>query len=101
MMDKFKIFLINDKPYLTIDEDVKIGDHAVVSVNELYPTLVECKNEEQIKIIQQPVTSMTKRHKVVMMPDAMNLDDTFLSVLKQKEGAISVTMNNGEIKIVD
>lgn len=100
-MDKFKIFLINDKPYLTIDEDVKVGDHAIVSVNELYPTLVECKNEEQIKIIQQPSTSMTKRHKVIMIPDAMNLDETTLTSLKEREGAISVTMNNGEIKIVD
>jgi len=101
MEQKFKIFMVENEPYLTIDEDVIIGDKAIVTVGELFATLVECKNEEQIKLIQDPKLSMTKRHKVVMTPDKMNLDEKTLSLLKSKEGAIVVEYNDGEIKILE
>jgi hypothetical protein len=101
MEQTFKIFLVDKQPYLTIDEDVAIGDCAIISVGELYPTFVECKNDEQINLFQKPKTSLTKRHKVVMKPDELNLDQTLLSLLKEKEGPLTVTYQNGEIKVVD
>jgi hypothetical protein len=101
MEQKFKIFMVENEPYLTIDENVSIGDKAIVTVGELFPTLVDCQNEDQIKIIQEPKLSMTKRHKVVMTPDKMNLNEHTLSLLKGREGAVVVEYNDGEIKIVE
>jgi hypothetical protein len=101
MEQKFKIFMVDDRPYLKVDENVNIGDKAIVTVGDLYPTLVECQNEDQIKIIQESKLSMTKRHKVVMTPDKMNLDEQTLSLLKGKEGSVVVEYNEGEIKIVE
>ena len=48
MEQTFKIFVVQNEPYLTIDEDVKVGDKAIVTVNDMFPTLVECQNEDQI-----------------------------------------------------
>jgi hypothetical protein len=101
MEQKFKIFMVDNQPYLTIDENVIIGDKAIVTVGDLFPTLVECQNEDQIKIIQESKLSMTKRHKVVMTPDKMNLDEHTLSLLKGREGSVAVEYNDGEIKIME
>jgi hypothetical protein len=96
----FKLFMVDKKPYLTIDEDVKIGDKAIVTMGELFPTLVDCQNDDQIRLFQKPKTSMTKRHKVIMTPDKINLDETLLSVLNETEGSLTVTYDNGEIKVL-
>ena len=96
----FKIFVIQNEPYLTIDEDVKIGDKAIVTVGDLYPTFVECQNEEQINLFQKPKTSMTKRHKVVMTPDKLELENDILNLLSEREGPLVVTYQDGVIKVV-
>ena len=75
MEQTFKIFVVQNEPYLTIDEDVKVGDKAIITVGELFPTFVECQNEEQIKLIQTPKLSMNKRHKIVMKPNEISLDE--------------------------
>ena len=100
MEQTFKIFVIQNEPYLTIDEDVKVGDKAIITVGELYPTLVECQNEDQINIFQKPKTSMTKRHKVVMTPDKLDLDGDILNLLSDRDEPLTVTYENGEIKVV-
>jgi len=100
MDQTFKLFIVDSKPYLTLDEDVKIGDKAIVTMNDMYPTLVDCANDEQISIIQKPLTKMTKRYKVVMLPDKINLDEKTITDLKQKEGSTVVKVEDGEVKIV-
>ena len=100
MEQTFKIFVVQNEPYLTIDEDVKVGDKAIVTVGELFPTFVECQNEEQINLFQKPKTSMTKRHKVVMTPDNLELDNDILNLLSDREEPLTVTYVNGEIKVV-
>jgi len=100
MEQTFKIFVIQNEPYLTINEDVKVGDKVIVTVGELYPTLIECQNEDQINLFQKPKTSMTKRHKVVMLPDKLELDNDILNLLSESDGPLTVTYENGEIKVV-
>ena len=100
MEQTFKIFVIQNEPYLTIDEDVKVGDKAIVTVGDLYPTFVECQNEEQINLFQKPKTSMTKRHKVVMTPDKLDLDNEILNLLSEREEPLVVTYQDGVIKVV-
>jgi hypothetical protein len=97
----FKLFLIDEKPYLTVDEDVKVGDKVIVTVGGQYPSLIECKNDDQINLIQKPQTSLTKRHKVVMQPKEMELDEKVLSILRRTERAVSVFYENGEINILE
>ena len=100
MEQTFKIFVIQNEPYLTIDEDLKIGDKAIITVGERFPTLVECQNNEQIGLFQDSKLSMTKRHKVVMTPDKLELDNDILNLLNEREDPLSVTYENGEIKVV-
>jgi hypothetical protein len=100
MEQTFKLFLVNNKPYLTIDEDVKIGDKVIVTMGELYPTLVDCIHDDQINLFQKPKTTMTKRHKVVMLPDKINLDETTLDTLNKNEGPLVVTYKDNQIKII-
>jgi hypothetical protein len=101
MEKTFKLFLVDSKPYLTIDEDVKIGDKAIVSVNDYYPTLVNCVNDEQINLIQKPKLSMTKRYKVLKESETLELNEDVIDILKQKNGAITVKYNDGEITVME
>ena len=100
MEQTFKIFVVQNEPYLTIDEDVKVGDKAIVTVNDMYPTLVECQNEDQINLFQKPKTSMTKRYKVVMTPDKLELDNNILNLLSERDEPLVVTYQDGVIKVV-
>ena len=100
MEQTFKIFVVQNEPYLTIDEDVKVGDKVIITVGELYPTFVECQNDEQINLFQKPKTSMTKRHKVVMMPDKLELENDILNILSERQDPLTVTYVDGVIKVV-
>ena len=92
--------MVKEKPYLTVDEVVSIGDTAIVTVGDLYPTVVECKNDEVIELIQNPKLSMTKRHKVIMKPEKINLDEKTLRAFGNEDGFVLVEVEDGEIKIV-
>ncbi len=92
--------MVKEKPYLTVDEDLSVGDTAIVTVGEFYPTVVECKNDEQISLIQDSKLSMTKRHKVIMKPEKINLDDETIRAFGNEDGFVMVEVEDGEIKIV-
>jgi hypothetical protein len=100
MKQTFKLFMVKEKPYLTVDEDLSVGDTAIVTVGEFYPTVVECKNDEQISLIQDSKLSMTKRHKVIMKPEKINLDDETIRAFGNEDGFVMVEVEDGEIKIV-
>lgn len=93
--------MVKEEPFLTIDEDVIIGDTAIVTVNNRFPTVVECQNEEQIKLIQNPKLSMTKRHKIVMKPNEINLDEKTINSFGEDDSFIIVEVEDGEIKVVN
>jgi hypothetical protein len=101
MEQTFKIFVIDKQPFLTIDEDVQIGDKVIVTVNDLFPSLVVCQNEEQINLFQKSKLSMTKRYKVVSMPDTLDLDDSLLEKLNNRELPLEVYYENGVINLID
>jgi hypothetical protein len=101
MTNIYKLFFVSRKPYLTIDEDVKVGDRAIVSVSDLYPTLVECMNEDQINIFQKPKTSSTKRYKVVYDENNYNFDKELISSLMEKELPSIIKIENDKFIVVD
>jgi hypothetical protein len=101
MKQIFKLFIVKDEPYLTVDENVVIGDTAIVTVGDRYPSVVECQNDDQIKLIQDPKLSLTKRHKVVMKPSKLDLDESITGYLNGEDGMIMVEVENGNFKILN
>ena len=101
MKQTFKLFIVKEEPYLTTDENLVIGDTAIVTVNNRFPTLVECQNQEQINLIQEPKLSMTKRHKVIMKPEKIDLDDETIRAFGNGDGFIIVEVEDGKIKVVN
>jgi predicted phage-related endonuclease len=101
MKQVFKLFIVKKEPYLTVDENVSVGDLAIVSVGDKYPTVVECRNDEQINLIQNPKLSLTTRHKVVMKPNELDLDDSFNQYLDGEDGMIVVEVEDGNFKILN
>jgi hypothetical protein len=97
----FKLFVVKDEPYLTIDENVIIGDKAIVTVNGMFPSVVECFNDEQIGLFQNPFTKMTKRHKVVMGPNEFTIEEDLKQKLVMSETSINVEYEEGEIIILE
>ena len=97
----FKLFMVDKKPYLTIDEEVKIGDMAIVTVGDMYPSVIECKNDEQINVIQKPKTSSTKRYKVIMKPEDVILEQSIIESLSVNDLPVMVEFENGEITIIE
>jgi hypothetical protein len=100
-MERFKLFYKDEEYFLTKDEDVIVGDTAIVTVNDLFPSVVVCQNEDQINIIQKPVTKSTKRYKVVERLKKDFFDEKTNGVLQEKEGAVIVEYNDGQINIVE
>ena len=101
MKQTFKIFVVKNEPYLTVDENVVIGDKAIVSVNDMYPRVVDCANEVQIDLFQKPLTSMTKRYKIVMGPNELNLEQNLIDEIQNKEVGVLVEYEDGEITIIE
>jgi hypothetical protein len=101
MKQIFKLFIVKDEPYLTVDEDVVIGDIAIVTVGDQFPSVVECQNDDQIKLIQNSKLSLTKRHKVVMKPSELDLDESITGYLNGEDGMIMVEVEDGNFKILN
>jgi hypothetical protein len=93
--------MVDKKPYLTIDEEVKIGDMAIVTVGDMYPSVIECKNDEQINVIQKPKTSSTKRYKVIMKPEEVKLEQSIIESLSLNDLPVMVEFENGQINILE
>jgi hypothetical protein len=100
-MERFKLFYKDNEYFLTKDEDVIVGDTAIITVLDFYPTVVQCQNDDQIKIFQNPLTKSTKRYKVIERLNVDSFDEKTNSILQQKEGAVIVEYQDGEIKILE
>ncbi len=101
MKQIYKIFMVDNKPYITIDENVVIGDKAIVTVGDQFPTLVECQNDEQINLFQKPKTSLTKRHKIVSESHGLQLTDEIVEYVRNKNGVTIVEVIDGVSTILE
>jgi hypothetical protein len=101
MEKTFKLFLVEEQPYLTTDENVVIGDKVIVTVGDLYPSVITCQNEEQINLFQKSKLSMTKRYKVIMSPEQINLEKNIIEILSLSDKPLNVSYENGEINIIN
>ena len=101
MEKTFKLFLVEEQPYLTTDENVVIGDKVIVTVGDLYPSVITCQNEEQINLFQKSKLSMTKRYKVIMSPEQINLEKNIIEILSLSDKPLNVSYENVEINIIN
>jgi len=49
-----KIIIMEKEPYLVSDDEIKLGDVAIVTVGGQYPSKVICENETVLSLIKDP-----------------------------------------------
>lgn len=97
MKDTFKVFMVKDDLYLVSDENVIIGDKAIVTVEDRFPSVVECQNNDQIKLFQESRLKSTKRYKVL---EKLNTFDNDLKKhFDENNDYIFVEVEDGKITI--
>ena len=94
---KVKVFFIKDEPYFVSDENVKIGDFAIVTVSDEFPTLVECANEFQIDLFQKPTLSSTKRYKVLFKPNQIETSVEELKLMTEESKIIEIEHDENSV----
>lgn len=95
MENTSKVFLVKNELYLVSDEKVVIGDTAIVTVSDEFPTLVECQNDFQIKLFQEPTLSSTKRYKV--LKNLTESQPELKEYFEDRDGFILVNVQDGKI----
>jgi len=97
MKDIFKVFMVKGDLYLVSDENVVIGDKALVTVEDRFPSVVECQNNDQIRLFQESRLKSTKRYKVL---EKLNTFDSDLKKhFDENNDYIFVEVENGKITI--
>lgn len=97
MTKKVKLFMIDEKPYLASLDAINIGDRAIVTVGGQYPSIVECQNEQIIKLITESKLTLTQPFKIFLEPDKITLNNDQIQKLIDGDGVLEVEMENGNI----
>ena len=97
MTETLKLFMVKGELYLVSDEKVIIGDKALVTVGDEFPSIVECQNDDQIKLFQESKLSMTRRYKILQKVN--DVENDLKKHFKDKDGFILVEIENGKITI--
>ena len=97
MTKKVKLFVVDEKPYLVSLDEIKVGDKAVVTVGGQYPSLVDCSNEQIIKLITESKLTLTQTFKVFMEPEKITLSQTQIDNLLEGDGVLEVEIENGVV----
>ncbi len=100
-MTKVKLFVIDEKPYLGSNEEIFIGDEAIVTVNGQYPMIVKCENEIVLNLIKEPKLSLTRSFKIHAKPDKLNLTPEDIDrILSIDEGLCDIENFEDKIKFI-
>lgn len=97
MTETLKLFMVKGELYLVSDEKVIIGDKALVTVGDEFPSIVECQNDDQIKLFQESKLSLTRRYKILQKVN--DVENDLKKHFKDKDGFILVEIENGKITI--
>ena len=97
MTEALKLFMVKGELYLVSDEKVIIGDKALVTVGDEFPSIVECQNDDQIKLFQESKLSLTRRYKILQKVN--DVENDLKKHFKDKDGFILVEIENGKITI--
>ena len=97
MTETLKLFMVKGELYLVSNEKVTIADKALVTVGDEVPSIVECQNDDQIKLFQESKLSLTRRYKILQKVN--DVENDLKKHFKDKDGFILVEIENGKITI--
>jgi hypothetical protein len=98
MTKKVKLFMVDEKPYLTSLDTPEIGDKAIVTVGGQYPSLVECSSELVLNLITDTRLTLTQAFKVFLSPDQITLTNDQIDKILETDGILEIEEENGSIK---
>jgi hypothetical protein len=93
-----KIIIMEKEPYLVSDEEIQLGDVAIVTVGNQYPSRVVCENETVLSLIKDPKLTLTKSYKLVGEPDKVNLPEARINNIIENGGICDVIIDGAELK---
>jgi hypothetical protein len=100
-MNRVKLFVIDEKPYLGSTEEIFVGDDAIVTVNGQYPMIVKCENETVLNLIKDPKLTLTRSFKIHTRPDKLKLTPEDIDrILSIDEGVCEVENFEGNIRFI-
>jgi hypothetical protein len=98
MIQKVKLIMVEEKPYVVSLDKPEIGDKAIVTVNGQYPSIVECENETVLNLLTQSKLSSTKSFKIFMEPEHIKFTSDQIEKILENEGLMDVTLEDGVYK---
>jgi hypothetical protein len=97
MLKKVKLFMVDEKPYLVSLDKIEIGDKAIVTVGGQYPSIVECGNDQIIKLITESKLTLTQAFKIFVGPEKITLNDKEIETLIDGDGIIEIEIVGDQI----
>jgi hypothetical protein len=98
MTKKVKLFIVDEKPYLVSLDEIKVGDNVIVTVGGQYPSIVECKNEQILKLITDSKLKLTQPYKIFLEPEKITLNQKEIDNLIESDGVLEIEIEGNEIK---
>jgi hypothetical protein len=95
MMEKVKLIMVEEKPYVVSLKNIEIGDKAIVTVNGQYPSIVECENETVLNLLTNSKLSSTKSFKVFMEPEHIKFTAEQIEKILENDGLMDVELTDG------
>lgn len=97
MTKKLKLHIVDEKPYLVSLDKIEIGDKVIMTVGGQYPSLIDCRNEQTLKLVVDSKLSLNQAFKVFAEPDKVNLTQEQIDKLIETDGVLEVEIENDTI----
>lgn len=97
MTKRVKLFLVDEKPYLVSLDQISIGDKVIVTVGGQYPSVVDCVNEQVLKLITDSRLTLTQPFKIFLGPEKITLNQSEIDKVLESDGVVEVELENGNI----
>lgn len=97
MIKKLKLYIVDEKPYLVSLDKIEIGDKVIMTVGGQYPSLIDCRNEQTLKLVVDSKLSLNQAFKVFAEPDKVNLTQEQIDKLIETDGVLEVEIENDTI----
>jgi hypothetical protein len=68
-----------------------------MTVGGQYPSLIDCRNEQTLKLVVDSKLSLNQAFKVFAEPDKVNLTQEQIDKLIETDGVLEVEIENGEV----
>jgi len=76
---------------------LQLVDKAIVTVGGQYPSVVDCVNEQIIKLITESKLTLTQSFKIFLEPEKITLNQSQIDTLLEGDGVVEVEVENGNI----